>query len=36
LVDFYKERGILIKVDGRGGIDEVYHRIADAIRGFAK
>jgi adenylate kinase len=36
LTGLYGERGVLIKVDGRGSIDEVYRRIVDAIRGFKR
>jgi adenylate kinase len=36
LIDLYGERGILITIDGRGSIDDVYRRMVDAIRGFKK
>jgi len=32
LVEFYKERGVLVDVDGQGGIDEVYSRILKAVK----
>lgn len=36
LIDLYGKRGILITVDGRGSIDDVYRRMVDAIRAFKK
>lgn len=36
LTDFYGDRGILLKIDGRGEIDEVYRHIVQAVRGFKK
>lgn len=36
LTDLYEKRGILVTVDGRGSIDDVYRRMVDAIRGFKK
>lgn len=34
LTQFYKGRGVLIEVDGKGDIDEVYTRMVNAIRDF--
>lgn len=31
LIDFYEERGILIRIDGTGSVDEVTGRIVDAL-----
>ncbi|NLK25884.1 MAG: adenylate kinase [Euryarchaeota archaeon] len=36
LIKFYDDRGILIRVDGQGSIDEVYRRILDAIDKFER
>ena len=36
LTDLYEKRGILVTVDGRGSIDDVYRRMVGAIRGFKK
>jgi adenylate kinase len=32
LVDFYRERGLLVQVDGMGDIDEVTERVASALQ----
>ncbi len=34
LLDFYRGRGILLPVDGTGGIDEVFDRILGALEGI--
>lgn len=34
LIDLYMERGILVKVDGVGTIDEVLERLVSEVRGF--
>ncbi len=31
LIRYFKEKGILIKIDGRGSIDEVYERVRQAL-----
>ena len=31
LEDYYQERGLLVVINGVGGIDEVHHRIMDAL-----
>ena len=36
LTKFYNDRGILVEVNGRGEIDEVYSRIVDAVKNFRK
>lgn len=36
LVDIYKERGLLVEVDGLGDIDEVTQRILSALESFKK
>jgi adenylate kinase len=33
LVAYYRDRGVLVEVDGMGGIDEVERRIAEALEG---
>jgi adenylate kinase len=32
LIDYYRERGVLVEIDGLGGIDEVAGRIEEALR----
>jgi adenylate kinase len=32
LVDFYRERGLLVQVDGMGDFDEVTERVASALQ----
>lgn len=34
LIEFYKNRNILVKINGRDTIDEVYHRTIDAVQNF--
>lgn len=34
LIDFYQRRNLLLEVDGQGSVDEVNHRIMDAIGGL--
>ena len=34
LIDFYRQRGILITVDGNASIEEVYRRLIEAIETF--
>lgn len=34
LIDLYEERGILVRVDGVGTIDEVLERLVSDVRGF--
>ena len=34
LAQFYRDRGILVEVDGQGDIDEVYSRIVNAVKKF--
>lgn len=36
LANFYADRGILVKVNGQGDIDDVYNRILSAVRNFKK
>jgi adenylate kinase len=36
LTQFYGERGVLVNVNGQGGIDEVYGRILAAVKGFKR
>ena len=33
LVDYYRERGLVIEVDGLAGVDEVEKRIGEALEG---
>jgi len=36
LTDVYSERGLLVKVDGMGSVDEVFARISEALEGVAR
>jgi len=36
LIQYYRERGILVEVDGTGSIDEVYSRILNALDVFPR
>jgi len=36
LTDVYSERGLLVKVDGMGSVDEVFTRISEALEGVAR
>jgi adenylate kinase len=31
LLDFYRDRGVLVEIDGTGDVDEVTRRIRDAL-----
>jgi adenylate kinase family enzyme len=34
LIDYYQEKGLLVEVDGRPGIDEIQAELLDIIRGL--
>lgn len=34
LIDFYKSRGLLAEIDGKGTVDEVFARAAEVLKGY--
>jgi adenylate kinase len=36
LVEYYRQRGLLRQIDGVGSVDEIYHRVVEALQGRDK